>query len=129
MLLSSPQEYLYQLKTKNKAEATRMWRQAIKDKWRHRCAYCGIEHSDMTIDHVIPQCLGGTNELTNVICSCERCNHSKNHDNFETWYIQQPFYSKQRHRDITEWCRIKYEGKKKRYIRGRDGKPTRTMIL
>ena len=129
MLLSSPQEYLYQLKTKNKAEATRMWRQAKKDKWRHRCAYCGIEHSDMTIDHVIPQCLGGTNELTNVICSCERCNHSKNHDNFETWYTRQPFYSKQRHRDITEWCRIKYEGKKKRYIRGRDGKPTRTMIL
>ena len=126
MLLSSPQEYLYQLQACNKAEAVRMWRQGIKDAWNESCAYCG-EFAD-TIDHIVPQAKGGSDELTNVICCCQRCNADKAHDEVEVWYFQQYFFSQERWDKIEEWRRVKTEGKKKRYIRGRAGQPTRSVI-
>lgn len=47
-----------------------------------RCAYCGrssIEDSlTLSIDHIVPQCQGGSNEISNLITSCRVCNSSKN---------------------------------------------------
>lgn len=31
----------------------------------------------MTIDHVIPKCLGGTDDLENLVPACEKCNTKK----------------------------------------------------
>ena len=44
-----------------------------------KCMYCGkkIGLSSFTFDHVIPQCLGGKTEWTNVVVSCIRCNSRK----------------------------------------------------
>ena len=126
-MLSSPKEYQFQLKAHTKAEAIRMWRTAIKEQWNHNCAYCG-EYGD-TIDHIHPQARGGTDELTNVLCCCKRCNKEKAHEEVEIWYFQQYFFNQDRWDRIEEWRRIKTEGKKKRYIRGRAGQPTRSVIL
>jgi len=45
------------------------------------CAYCGaeMEHGDtqLTLDHVAPQELGGSNEAENLVCCCKRCNSAK----------------------------------------------------
>jgi hypothetical protein len=128
MLLSSPQEYLHQMIVTSKSEAVKMWRSAIKQKWNWCCAYCGENKQGMTIDHIIPQALGGTDELTNVLCCCEECNKSKSHNSWEDWYIKQYFFNQNRYDAIMEWCRIKTEGKTKRYIRGKNGTPTRTQI-
>ena len=46
MLLSSPDEYLYQLQASNKADAIRLWRKAIKEAWNNCCAYCGENKDD-----------------------------------------------------------------------------------
>lgn len=126
-MLSSPQEYLFELKACSKAEAVRMWRTAIKEQWNYNCAYCG-EFGD-TIDHIHAQAKGGTSELTNVLCCCKRCNKEKAHDAVEIWYFQQYFFQQERWDRIEEWRRIKSEGTKKRYIRGRAGQPTRSVIL
>ena len=71
MLLSSPEEYLHQMQVTSKADAVRQWRKSIKEAWNNCCAYCGQNTEQMTIDHVIPQAKGGTDELTNVLCWCE----------------------------------------------------------
>jgi hypothetical protein len=45
------------------------------------CAYCGaqMEQGDtqLTLDHVTAQELGGTNSETNLVCCCKSCNSAK----------------------------------------------------
>ena len=44
------------------------------------CAYCGTGLEDgerFTLDHIKPTNRGGTNEASNLITACERCNCSK----------------------------------------------------
>ena len=45
------------------------------------CAYCGaiLENGDtlLTIDHVVAQDLGGTNDEKNLVTACKSCNSSK----------------------------------------------------
>ena len=89
-LYASPRHYLFNLKTSQSAEARRLWRQSIKNKWDYKCAYCGSEHK-ITIDHVIPQCKGGSDFITNVVDCCESCNRSKSHHDWLEWYSQQEF--------------------------------------
>ncbi len=125
-MLSSPNEYLYQLKACNKSEAVRMWRQDLKESWNESCAYCG-EYGD-TIDHIIPQALGGTDEITNILCCCQRCNADKGHEPVEIWYFQQYFFDQDRWDKIEEWRRVKTEGTRKRYVRGRNGQASRSVI-
>ena len=40
------------------------------------CAYCKATGS-LTLDHVIPHSLGGSNEPTNLLTACETCNKSR----------------------------------------------------
>lgn len=32
---------------------------------------------NMTLEHVLPLCLGGTNEMRNLALACHQCNNSK----------------------------------------------------
>ncbi len=43
------------------------------------CAYCGVKLSqrNSTVDHVVPKCRGGSNSLSNLVLSCEKCNADK----------------------------------------------------
>lgn len=43
------------------------------------CQYCGGRFStpDLTFDHVVPRCLGGKTNWTNVVTACVSCNHAK----------------------------------------------------
>lgn len=45
-------------------------------KYGNRCAYCGSEEK-MTRDHVIPLSRGGTNDISNLVPACLRCNLRK----------------------------------------------------
>jgi hypothetical protein len=46
---------------------------------RYTCAYCGRGGRGirLTIDHVFPVALGGTNEIGNLVTACRACNMSK----------------------------------------------------
>ena len=52
-----------------------LWKRAImvRDKWA--CQYCGspAEH----VDHVVPRCQGGADDLDNLVAACAHCNLSK----------------------------------------------------
>lgn len=43
------------------------------------CAYChsNIEDTKLTLDHLIPYSEGGSNDQTNLVTCCHRCNSSR----------------------------------------------------
>lgn len=43
------------------------------------CVYCQKELTklDSTIDHLIPKCKGGDDEMTNLALACRQCNEKK----------------------------------------------------
>ena len=44
------------------------------------CAYCGASVEDgtqMTLDHVKPDSKGGSNDVTNLVTCCSRCNSAR----------------------------------------------------
>lgn len=44
----------------------------------HACVYCGETTPDkLTIDHLIPKILGGTDDFWNLAIACATCNGSK----------------------------------------------------
>jgi 5-methylcytosine-specific restriction endonuclease McrA len=49
----------------------------VLDRDHHRCQMCGRYAS--IIDHVIPLCRGGTNDVDNFQVLCEPCNGRKAH--------------------------------------------------
>ena len=44
-----------------------------------KCQYCGkrFPSSELSLDHVIPTCRGGTTTWENLVCACVRCNVKK----------------------------------------------------
>jgi 5-methylcytosine-specific restriction endonuclease McrA len=55
-------------------------RRAIYERDDFRCVYCGKGIEDeimLTLDHVIPSELGGSNDHWNLITACISCNSSK----------------------------------------------------
>jgi CRISPR/Cas system Type II protein with McrA/HNH and RuvC-like nuclease domain len=42
----------------------------------YECVYCGSKRS-LTLDHVVPKSRGGTNDWTNLVTSCMKCNLKK----------------------------------------------------
>ena len=101
-ILSSPQHYLYNLKTTSSAEAKRLWRRKIKERWEYQCAYCG-NGSELTIDHVVPRSRGGSDFTKNVVCCCNSCNQQKSHTPWEEWYFSQEFFNVDRYQKIKDW--------------------------
>lgn len=45
----------------------------------HACRYCGARAPDakLTVDHVVPTALGGTDESSNLVTACADCNAGK----------------------------------------------------
>lgn len=52
-------------------------RQYLLEKWQRECAYCGIKDVPFQIEHIHPRANGGSNSLTNLTLSCEKCNTKK----------------------------------------------------
>ena len=78
-VLNSPPATLFNLKTCSPSEARRMWKDSIKEKWKHKCAYCGEKSDELSLDHIVPQAKGGNDHITNVCCACVKCNRDKSH--------------------------------------------------
>jgi hypothetical protein len=49
------------------------------------CVYCGEKDIDFHLDHVIPQCQGGKNNINNLVLACKKCNMSKGGRTPEQW--------------------------------------------
>jgi len=43
------------------------------------CCYCNVVFlvDDLTVEHIMPKCLGGTNDLSNIALACSPCNSER----------------------------------------------------
>lgn len=57
----------------------------------YECQYCGLQmeagHKLLTVDHVIPQRLGGSILPKNMVCSCRTCNEQKGHRTYKEYFL------------------------------------------
>ncbi len=99
-------DYLFNMSALNRREARRQWREAIKEAWKNRCAYCGqppIDDSSLTIDHVRPKCKGGEDKTSNVIPACASCNTAKGSQDWEEFLKNSEFYDIETEHRIRQW--------------------------
>jgi 5-methylcytosine-specific restriction endonuclease McrA len=52
-------------------------REFLLEKWNRQCAYCGVKDVPLQIEHIHPRAKGGSNSITNLTLSCEKCNTKK----------------------------------------------------
>jgi 5-methylcytosine-specific restriction endonuclease McrA len=52
-------------------------REYLLEKWGRQCAYCGVKDVPLQIEHIHPRAKGGSNSITNLTLSCEKCNIKK----------------------------------------------------
>jgi 5-methylcytosine-specific restriction endonuclease McrA len=52
-------------------------REYLLEKWGRQCAYCGVKDVPLQIEHIYPRAKGGSNSITNLALSCEKCNTKK----------------------------------------------------
>jgi len=64
------------------------------------CCYCQniFSYSDLTIEHIIPLCLGGDNEENNITLACRNCNQEKGK---EAWKLKRKI-NREKHFDVTD---------------------------
>lgn len=67
----------------------------------HTCRYCGAKAPDvaLTVDHVIPVALGGTDDPTNLVTACAACNSGKTSITPDAPVVAQV------HQDALRWAR------------------------
>ncbi len=52
-------------------------REFLLEKWGRQCVYCGVKDVQLQIEHIHPSAKGGSNSITNLTLSCEKCNTKK----------------------------------------------------
>jgi len=52
-------------------------REYLLEKWGRQCAYCGVKDVPFQVEHIHPRAKGGSNSITNLTVSCEKCNTKK----------------------------------------------------
>jgi 5-methylcytosine-specific restriction endonuclease McrA len=52
-------------------------RQYLLEKWQRKCAYCDKQDIPLQIEHIHPRAKGGSDRVSNLTLSCERCNLKK----------------------------------------------------
>ena len=73
---------IYKVYEKGSMKYTAKFRRALWKAHDKKCAYCGDElesYTDIHIDHFIPKAKEVNESVSNLICSCSRCNSVKRH--------------------------------------------------
>src|SRR5262245_53231125 len=66
----------------------RLKRAAVWDMTRGQCWYCGYRLNpirDFVVEHIVPICRGGTDDLWNLVPACRMCNSDKGKKTPEEW--------------------------------------------
>lgn len=66
-------------------------KERLSEAQNHRCCYCGIRmmgtgHDDSapTFEHVVPRYHGGTNDMSNIVIACRKCNNDRGNTPYRT---------------------------------------------
>jgi 5-methylcytosine-specific restriction endonuclease McrA len=68
-------------------ESSKSIRERVFSRDKFSCRYCGanLERGTPTIDHIVPRCQGGGDDLDNLATCCSTCNSSKGGRTPEQW--------------------------------------------
>ena len=65
-------------------------REYLLEKWGRKCAYCDKEGVPLQVEHIHPRSKGGSNRVSNLTLSCERCNIKKCSNSVEEFLKKDP---------------------------------------
>jgi 5-methylcytosine-specific restriction endonuclease McrA len=65
-------------------------REYLLEKWSRQCAYCGVKDVPFQIEHIHPRTKGGSNSISNLTLSCEKCNIKKGTKDIEEFLKKEP---------------------------------------
>ncbi|WP_297389526.1 RNA-guided endonuclease IscB [Acidiferrobacter sp.] len=65
-------------------------REYLLEKWGRQCAYCDAEHTALTIDHIHPKSLGGSDRVSNLTLACFPCNQKKSNQDVRVFLAHDP---------------------------------------
>ena len=65
-------------------------REYLLEKWNQQCAYCGKSQFPLQIEHIYPRAKGGTDRISNLTLSCEKCNLAKGTQNIKDFLKKKP---------------------------------------
>lgn len=63
-----------------KSSKRKLLKALLWDTKPHECAYCNLpfaEKIESTLDHIVPKCRGGLDEIENLCLACQDCNDKK----------------------------------------------------
>jgi len=49
----------------------------LLEKWNRKCAYCGKTNVPLEVEHIVSKLRGGTDRVSNLTISCNKCNQRK----------------------------------------------------
>ena len=65
-------------------------REYLLEKWNRQCAYCDAKDIPLQVEHIQPRAKGGSNSITNLCLSCEKCNLKKGTQNIRGFLKKDP---------------------------------------
>jgi 5-methylcytosine-specific restriction endonuclease McrA len=65
-------------------------REFLLEKWGRQCAYCGVKDVPLQVEHIHPRSKGGSNSITNLTLSCEKCNTKKGTKDIKDYLKKDP---------------------------------------
>jgi 5-methylcytosine-specific restriction endonuclease McrA len=65
-------------------------REYLLEKWGRKCAYCGIGHVPLQVEHIHPKAKGGVNSVSNLALACDPCNKKKGTLDIKMFLKNQP---------------------------------------
>ena len=65
-------------------------REYLLEKWGRKCTYCGKENIPLQVEHIVPRAKGGSNRVSNLCLSCEKCNTAKGTKSIEDFLKKKP---------------------------------------
>jgi HNH endonuclease len=65
-------------------------RQYLLQKWNRQCSYCGKKNMPLQVEHIYPRAKGGTDRISNLTLSCEKCNVAKGTQDIKEFLARKP---------------------------------------
>ena len=77
-------------------------REYLLEKHGRKCAYCGVKHVPLEIEHIVPRSRGGTDRVGNLTLACRKCNVAKGSRPVEEFLAGKPEILKRIKSDMTK---------------------------
>ena len=65
-------------------------KQYLLEKWGRDCVYCGKPNLPLQVEHIHPRSKGGSDRISNLTLSCEKCNQKKGTKDIKDFLKKEP---------------------------------------